>query len=446
MSVLRLTSLAQDLGTKPTLRSSGKVLAVRGPIILARIPQVAIGDLCYVSLRDGKQICAQVVSFEEDTVNLAPLDEMEGLSPGATVIGSGSTPKLGISESMIGHVLDPLGAFLDTQYSNAETKSIPETQIIQAPPAALKRLPVDKILETGVKSIDCLCTLGRGQRVGLFASAGGGKSTLLGMLARNTEADLNVIALVGERGREVNDFIEESLGESGLKKSIVVVSTSDEPPLRRFMAALTATAIADYFRSRGKNVLLLIDSLTRVARAVRDVSLAAGELPVRQGYTPSVYMQLPRLLERAGTSDKGSISAIYTVLTNGEGEVDPLGEEIKSLLDGHIVLDSNIARQGIRPAIDPLTSVSRLMSQLHPNEYIQKTELIRSLLARLKKDKDILLFGGTPDAELKAAMELEENLKRLLNQRPHERADTQLAMSHMCEIAEKFAANRRANC
>jgi FliI/YscN family ATPase len=269
-----------------------------------------------------------------------------------------------------------------------------------------------------VRAIDTFCPIGYGQRLGIFAGAGVGKSTLLGMIARHADVDVCVIALVGERGREVQEFIHECLGEEGLARSVVVVATSDESPLRRLIAPQTATSIAEYYRAQGLRVLLLVDSLTRTARAIREVELAAGEPPVRQGYTSGVYTELPRLLERAGNDDSGSITALYTVLTTGEQDSDPLADEIKSILDGHLVLSQQVQLEGIRPAIDVLRSVSRLREKLQSEEVRVCMENLLTVLGRLRRDRDIVLLGGSPDPALRTALRIEPELKRFLSQRP----------------------------
>ena len=429
--------------------TSGKVVALRGPLILARIPQTAVGDLCTVQARNGSSIPAQVVSFSEDLVSLAPYDEITSLCPGAAVCSSGHRPRIKVSSGLIGKVLDALGRPLAGPAIERKTVFSQEAAccdvgIMQQAPAPLERKPINAILATGIRSIDALCTIGCGQRVVLLAEAGAGKSTLLGMIARNADVDVNVIALVGERGREVGDFIRDSLGQEGSEKSVVVAATSDETPLRRLTAAFSATAIAEFFRSQGRRVLLLVDSLTRVARAVRDVSLAAGELPVRQGYTPSVYTELPRLLERAGTSSEGSITAIYAVLTSSQPDEDPLAEEIKSLVDGHITLNSFIAQQGIRPAVDPLSSISRLMPRLHSFEHLETSRRIIRMLGRLRKDKEMLLFGAEPDRELRAAVEMEGTLNQLLSQAPDEKCPWQATLQRFSQLGREFEARAAA--
>lgn len=309
-------------------------------------------------------------------------------------------------------------------------------EIAAPPPHPLARTPISAPLITGIRSLDSCCTIGAGQRVGLFAGAGTGKSTLLGMIARNTDAEVIVVALVGERGREVREFISDSLGNKGLRRSVVVVSTSDDTPIRRAAAPLTATAIAEYFRDQGKNVLLLVDSITRTARALREIGLAAGELPVRQGYTPSVFSELPRLLERGGTNEKGSITAIYTVLTAAENDIDPIAEEIKSILDGHIVLSSQVAREGIRPSIDLLNSVSRLYTKLNSDVTLKANGKLIQALSRLRRDRDISLLGGTPDPELKSIIEAEGSIRSFLNQGTHEVNNYEESLGRLIKLSE----------
>lgn len=420
MSVLK--GLEQKIPKSLPKKISGVVTSVQGPIVTAKMPRVALGDLCYITLRDGSEMPAQVVAFEENLIRLAPFDYVQGVSPGAPVHSIGSSPIITVSDRLIGSVVDALGMELDSVFERGPNDHFPSKRvsILSPPPNPLTRSPIDTPLPTGVKALDGLCTVGFGQRLGLFAGAGVGKSTLLGMISRNAEVDISVIALVGERGRELTEFLHESLGEEGRKKAVVVVSTSDESPARRQLAAHTATAIAEYFRDQGKRVLLLVDSLTRTARAIREVGLAAGEIPVRGGYTSSVYTELPRLLERAGNNDRGSITAIYTVLTTSGVDIDPLGEEIKSIVDGHIYLDPDIAARGILPAIDLTISVSRLLNALCTRGELEDVTAVRAALARLKKDKDLLLFGGTPDEELGRYLAIEPELRTFLCQTPAE--------------------------
>lgn len=442
-----INRIETELDLKGTLKWQGQVSSIKGQSILAKLPQAAVGDLCYITAKDGSQIAAQVVAFDESYCSISPFASTQGIPPGAVVKNSGETIRLKLPPRLAGNIFDALGKPLgNNQLDLSHSVTLP---LYNNPPDTLRRKRITKTMRTGVRSIDELCTIGYGQRLGLFASAGVGKSTLLGMIARNADVDVVVIALVGERGREVNEFLEDALGPAGLKRSVVVVATSDEPSIRRAIAPHTATAIAEYYRSLGKRVLLLIDSLTRMARAVREVSISAGELPVRQGYTNTVYTELPRLVERAGMSEQGSITAIYTVLTEVNADFDPLGDEIKSLLDGHIVLSNDIVRQGIRPAIDVTQSVSRLMTRLHSTDELSKRELLIQVLARLKRDRDLILLGATPDRELSAALKIQSELISFLKQTSNEIIDPlastatidKLLEVHQKELQKHSAAN-----
>lgn len=438
--MLMLRELSREVAAPSPAKSYGRILSVRGAALLARIPHAALGDLCYVQCRGSHEIPAQVVAFNEDTITLAPFGEIQGLTPGAIVTNTSQAPRIRIPSEPLGSVLSPLGEQLTAP--TAVGRQI-ELTLMRPPPPALERRPIRELMPTGVKSIDLLCSLAYGQRVGLFAGAGVGKSTLLGMIARNAAVDVTVVGLVGERGREVREFIDDCLGPEGLKRAVVVVATSDESPSRRMLAPMTATAIAEHYREQGKRVLLLLDSLTRTARAIREVTLAAGEVPVRQGYTPSVYTELPKLLERSGNSARGSMTAIYTVLTDGETQNDPLAEEVKSILDGHLVLRKEIAQQGIRPALDLTESVSRLMARLHSSDALSQRQELLKILARLKRDKDIVLLGGTPDPELKAMLALEPQLTQLLNQSPETRITIQQAEQELQSLLSKYVDLRK---
>lgn len=396
------------------LSLSGTIVSVRGSTILARLPQGSVGDLCWITTRNKGELRAQIVSFEENTFSLALFDEPEGISPGAQVRTYGSQLAIPVSTSLLGTIISPLGLPLDDT-----TKPLPCTEmrsIFAPPPLATTRPIINAPLITGIRSIDGFCRLGRGQRVGICAPAGIGKSTLLGMIARRAEADAIVVALVGERSREVREFMEETLGEEGRKRSVVVVATSSDSSLLRQTAAYTATTIAEYLRDQGKNVLLIVDSLTRLARAIRETSIAAGDLPVRHGYTNAVYTQLPRLVERPGTSTTGSITALYTVLTTTDDDIDPLADEVKSLLDGHIILSKEMASLGIMPAIDITQSISRLSGRLTSPEFRHRALAIQRSVARYLRERDIALLGGTPDAELHTILTNQGMIREALSQ------------------------------
>ena len=349
------------------ITSYGYVSAITEQLITAKINYAKLGDYCEIESYD-KPIPAQVVSFNDSFIKLAPLDLPAGIHLGSRVKNYGYPLFLNTPKDLLGRIIDVLGNELHfTKPKNANSNISEKNGILNILPIRnniLDKPQINQQLYTGVKCIDAFCPIGYGQRLGLFSGAGVGKSTLLGMIAKNAKVDVTVIALVGERSREVPEFINDVLGKEGLKKSIVVVSTIDETPSRRALAPQVATAIAEDFRARGKNVLLLVDSLTRTARAIREIGLSNGEIPIRQGYPPSVYSALPKLLERAGTTPEGSITAIYTVLTYTDQKQDALGEEIKSLVDGHIVLEPKLAEQGILPAFDITNSISRLQNKL----------------------------------------------------------------------------------
>ena len=375
------------------IKMSGKVTQVIGLVIECKGPHVSIGELCYVSSRfpGVEPIPAEVVGFREGNVLLMPVGEMQGIGPGCEVVSAQHVLKVRVGEELLGRVLDGLGNPMDGKGPLLCKDEYP----LQAdPPPPLDRPRINEPLYVGVRAIDGLITMGSGQRIGIMAGSGVGKSTLLSMIARNTEADISVIALVGERGREVRDFIERDLGEEGLKRSVVVVATSDKPALVRIKGAMTATAIAEYFRDKGHKVVLMMDSVTRFAMAQREVGLTVGEPPATKGYTPSVFALLPRLLERAGTSNKGSITGIYTVLVDGDDMNEPIADAVRSILDGHIVLSRNIAAQNHFPAIDVLSSVSRVMGDVVTKEHNNSARNMRALMAVYKEAEDLIHIGA----------------------------------------------------
>lgn len=371
----------------------GKVVQIVGLVIECNGPNVSMGELCYVHshFEDVEPLPAEVVGFREGYVLLMPLGETKGIGPGCQVVSAQKVLQVKVGPELLGRVIDGLGNPIDGKGPILCQKEYP----IQAdPPAPLERPVIKDSLYVGVRAIDGLITMGQGQRIGIMAGSGVGKSTLLSMIARNTEADISVIALVGERGREVKEFIERDLGEEGLKRSVVVVATSDKPALVRIKGALTATAIAEYFRDRGRKVVLMMDSVTRFAMAQREVGLTVGEPPATRGYTPSVFALLPRLLERAGTSANGSITGIYTVLVDGDDMNEPIADAVRSILDGHIVLSRNIAAQNHFPAIDVLASVSRVMSAVVPKEHMEANRKLRALMAVYKEAEDLIHIGA----------------------------------------------------
>ena len=374
------------------IRINGRGVQVVGLVIESQGPDVQIGDLCEVRFRNRDTILrAEVGGFRTNRVLLMPLGELSDIGPGCDVLSMGRPLGVNVSHALLGRVLDGLGNPLDSLGPIPAANYYP---LMSSPPHPLRRQMVETPLSVGVKVIDGLLTLGQGQRVGIFAGSGVGKSVLLGMMARNTEADVNVIALVGERGREVKEFLDRDLGEAGLARSVVVVATSDQPPLVRLKAALTATAIAEYFRDEGKNVLMMMDSVTRVAMAQRDVGLAIGEPPATRGYTPSVFAFLPRLLERAGTGERGSITAIYSVLVEGDDMNEPIADTVSGILDGHFVLSRQLAAKYHYPSVDVQRSVSRVMSTVVSDEQNAAAGRVRELLAVYEEAQDLINIGA----------------------------------------------------
>ena len=375
------------------IKLSGKVTQVIGLVIESQGPTVSVGELCYVSSNfpNVPPLPTEVVGFREGYVLLMPVGEMQGIGPGCEVVSAQKTLKVKVGNELLGRVLDGLGNPMDDLGPLLTKEEYP----LQAPPPPpLTRPRINESLYVGVRAIDGLITMGQGQRIGIMAGSGVGKSTLLSMIARNTEADISVIGLIGERGREVRDFIERDLGEEGLKRSVVVVATSDQPALVRIKGAMTATAIAEYFRDQGRKVILMMDSVTRFAMAQREVGLTIGEPPATRGYTPSVFAMLPRLLERAGTSDNGSITGIYTVLVDGDDMNEPIADAVRSILDGHIVLSRAIAAQNHFPAIDILPSVSRVMNEVVTKDHLKAAQRMRSLMAVYKDAEDLIHIGA----------------------------------------------------
>lgn len=377
----------------PTLKKYGRVVRVVGIMIESQGPESSIGDVCRIHLHSpGNQtIMAEVVGFREEIVILMPYTDIREISSGCLVEGVGKPLEVKVGKSLIGKVLDSMGYPLD---GFPLPKGLATVRTEQAPPNVMTRPPIHEKIGVGVKAIDGMLTVGNGQRVGIFAGSGVGKSTLLGMIARNTTADLNVIALIGERGREVREFIERDLGPEGLKRTIVVAATSDQPALMRIKGALTATAIAEYFRDKGMNVMLMMDSVTRVAMAQREIGLAVGEPPATRGYTPSVFSLLPKLLERTGTNEKGAITAFYTVLVDGDDMNEPIADAVRGILDGHIVLDRTLANKGQYPAINILKSVSRLMNHIADREHVRAAERLREYYYTYSKSEDLINIGA----------------------------------------------------
>jgi ATP synthase in type III secretion protein N len=420
MNAIDFSELRASVRATRTVRASGRVVRACGTMLHARGVEATIGELCRLRSEDGRQeLLAEVVGVADDAVLLMPLGGLHGISARTRVETCGTVQSVLCGEAMLGRVLDPAAHPIDGAGALECRTPMP---VLTSPPHPLTRAPIQRHFETGVRVIDTLLTVGEGQRVGIFAAAGCGKSTLLGMLARRSSADVNVIALIGERGREIQEFIADSL-QGDLSRSVLVVSTSDTPALMRARALHTATAIAEYFRNAGRRVLLLVDSVTRYARALRDVGLAAGEPPTRRGFPPSVFSTLPQALERTGNSSTGSITAFYTVLLEDEDSADPIGEEVRSILDGHFVLSRRLASANHYPAIDVLQSVSRVMDRIVDEEHRRAAGSARGLLAKYRDIELLLQMGeyqagvdALADAAVACAPSLERHCRQAVNE------------------------------
>jgi type III secretion protein N (ATPase) len=387
----KFQNLSKQLEEVQLATVNGRITEVVGMLIKAAVPQVKIGELCLVK-REGEPLRCEVVGFTQNEVLLSPLGEMTGIGPSSEVIPTRLPMHIKVGPALLGRILNGMGEPIDLD-TNGPLELTETYPVVHPPPNPLTRRPIKKPMSTGVRAIDGILTCGEGQRVGIFAAAGGGKSTLLGMIAKNAKADVNVISLIGERGRELREFIEQDLGPEGMKRSVVIVSTSDQPSQLRLNAAYVGTAIAEYFRDKGKSVILMMDSVTRFARALREVGLAAGEPPARAGYTPSVFSTLPKLLERSGNSDKGSITAFYTVLVAGDDMNEPVADETRSILDGHIILSAQLAQSYHYPAIDVLSSASRLLNSLVDKDHLQLIGKVREVLSNYKKNELLIRIG-----------------------------------------------------
>jgi flagellum-specific ATP synthase len=383
---------AQAVKQGNPLKYSGSVQVISGLTVEASGPAVQIGEMCRIYMLAGdRYMPAEVVGFHDGRVLLMPYGDLSGVGPGSRVVSTNRTLTVPVGQALKGRVLDGLGNPMDGGPPISPEKHVP---VENMPPNPLSRPMITETLPLGVRAVDGLLTCGRGQRVGIFAGSGVGKSTLLGMIARNAKSDINVITLIGERGREVNGFLRNDLGEEGLKRSIVVVASSDQPALVRAKSAMVGTSIAEYFRDKGLNVLLMMDSLTRYAMAQREVGMAAGEPPVSRGYTPSVYTVMPKLLERAGNAPTGSITALYTVLVEGDDLNEPITDTARGILDGHIVLSRRLANHNHYPAIDVLASISRLMPEVASREHYKKAGRIKSLMAIYDEAQDLINIGA----------------------------------------------------
>jgi ATP synthase in type III secretion protein N len=439
-------NLLRALNTSRTVVEHGRVVQAVGTVLRATGLRAKIGQQCRIfdpSADDTEPLLAEVIGFAGSEVILAPYGALQGVMVGATVQAIADIATVPCGPALLGRVIDAFGRPIDGRV----LEGAGSTPLHADSPSPLKRRGVDAPLATGVRAIDTALTVGEGQRVGIFAMAGGGKSTLLGMLARQAKADVNVIALVGERGREVKEFLEESLGEEGIARSVVVVSTSDRPALERVRAAYAATAIAEGFRREGKRVLLLVDSVTRFARGLRELGLSAMEPPVRRGYPPSVFAELPRLFERAGNDEHGSITAFYTVLAEDEDNSDPVAEEVRSILDGHIVLSRDLAQRNHYPAIDVLKSASRVFTRVAAKPHREAAGRMRALLAKFNDVEFLVRVGeyqAGSDKLADAAIERMPRLLALLQQRSDEPTEFDATLAQLADVVAESAVEKPA--
>lgn len=429
----------------------GQVTAVNGLEIESRGPRSVIGEMCTIKLpAGGKSLMAEVVGLDGTTVKLTAYGDTKGLEVGCEVIASGSVLRVPVGMSLLGRVIDATGKPCD-----GLSEIAPEAYYaaVTSPPDPMKRMPVDRRITTGVRAIDSLLTVGKGQRLGIFAGSGVGKSTLISMIARNTNADINVIGLIGERGREVLDFIKRDLGSEGLKRSVVVMATSDQPSICRLRAAYVTTAVAEYFRDQGKDVMLMFDSVTRFAQAQREIGLANGEPPAQKGYPPSVFDMIPKLLERAGTNDKGSITAFYTVLVDGDDMNEPITDKVRGTLDGHIVLNRKLAQSYHYPAIDVLQSISRLSKRVTGRQTQKACGKIRSLMATYANNEMMITTGiyqkgNSP--EIDEAVEKHGEIEAFLKQEEYEKCPMEDTLAKIADLSgidipeEEFVENPAA--
>ena len=434
---MKLNELNDIINNSKTIKGIGRIIEIIGLTLVADGPLSSIGDLCHIVLENSKKIInAEVVGFKKDRVLLMPLGSIEGLCAGDKVINTGEQMKVKVSPSLLGRVLDGLGNPIDQGGEIQAPDYYPVVAPIINP---LDRKPIDEILSLGLRSIDGLNTIGKGQRIGIFAGSGVGKSTTLAMIAKNTSADINVIALIGERGREVREFIENTMGTEGMKRSIVVCATSEQPALVKIKASFVACAIAEYFRDQGKDVLFMLDSVTRIALAQREVGLATGEPPATRGYTPSVFALLPKFLERAGASKNGTITGLYTVLVEGDDMNEPIADTARSILDGHIVLSRTLAHKNHYPAVDILASISRVMNNIVDDEHKQAAAKIRNLLASYMKNEDLINIGAYvrgSDVTVDKAISMIDKINAYLKQTSDDKSTYNQSKEALIELAK----------
>ncbi|MDH5719418.1 MAG: FliI/YscN family ATPase [Spirochaetia bacterium] len=428
-----------------TIRALGSVVEVIGNIVLSSGPKVHLGDLCHIEkIEEEKYVLSEVVGFRNGYVVLSPLENITGVYPGAKVLSMGGPLKVKLGEQLLGRVLNGIGKPIDDKGSLFTKKT---GGMYNDPPNPLERPLIRETFVTGIKSIDSFLTMGKGQRVGIFSGSGVGKSTLMGMIARFSKSDVNVIALIGERGREVLEFIENELGEQGLKKSVIIVASANDSPMNRVRAAYLATSIAEYFRDEGKDVLLMMDSLTRLAMAQREVGLGAGEPATTKGYPPSVFSILPELIERAGNSRKGSITAVYTVLVEADDLNEPIADAARGMLDGHIVLSRKLAGKSHYPAVEIVESISRSMPFVTEKQHWQKAAKLREYLAEYQENEEIINLGAYISGSnhvLDMAIRLKNEFDKFLNQEIDEVSSFDNTFSVLNEIYQKSQSGRES--
>ncbi len=446
MNTIPYDLYARRIDEISTIKHSGRVVKIVGLIVESEGPAVSINDLCQIeNIETGKKIKAEVIGFRDNRILLMPLGSVSGITPGAVVISTGEQLRVGVGEELIGRVIDGLGHPIDGKGPiNCST-----TRTIDSEPIpAMTRKRITEPLRTGISAVDIMASIGQGQRLGVFSGSGVGKSVMIGMMARGSSADINIIALVGERGREIREFIEKDLGPEGLKRSIVVAVTSDQPGLIRVKGAMTATAIAEHFRDQGKNVMLLMDSITRIAIAQREIGLAAGEPPATKGYTPSAFAMLPKILERAGTNDKGSITGLYSVLVEGDDFNEPISDAVRSILDGHVTLSRKLASHNQYPAVDVLDSISRLMLDISTPEHIELAGRVREIIATYRESEDLINIGAYvkgSSQKIDYAISKIDQINKFFRQGIREERDFDESLSSLAEIISDSAPVGESN-
>lgn len=427
-----------------TIRPEGRISKVVGLVAEGDGMGLGIGNLCSIKNGHGNEIIAEVIGFREGKVLLMPYGNIRGMSPGSRIIPVADTPLAGVGDEFLGRVVDGMGEPIDNKGIINTSAQYP---LYGKPINPMEREPIKKVMDVGIGAINTMITLGRGQRVAIMAGSGVGKSVLMAMMTKHTSADVTVIGLIGERGREVKAFVNETLGNEGLKRSVVVAATSDSPPLVRIRGAYLATTIAEYFRDQGKNVLLIMDSITRFAMSSRDVGLAAGEPPTSRGYTPSFFVQIPILLERAGNlENSGSITGIYTVLVEGDDLNDPVGDTVRSIVDGHIVLSRDLANKGHYPAIDVLASVSRVMKDVSSKEHLKLREKAIDIMAAYRGAEDMISIGAYVDGsnpKIDQAKKLMPSIDQFLRQNIEQRVDLEAGVSELAKILSSGTETKR---